>query len=192
MPRAKDVPIDLDIIEKSAKQFQDKDKFVLLSFLHDPFIPGLEDVLEILYRHEIKVNLLTKAARIQFTPAFELIVKNIETTKIGVSLTYEHMLSSHDYEPDTASPNERINNLKKAKQFGISTWVSLEPIITIYDALELIKRSSDFTDEYKIGILNHHKSNEDWSRLIEIKNLLDEKGKKYVFKKDCLKYLNGD
>ncbi len=190
MPKIKEVPIDYDTIEKSAKAFQDKDKFVLLSFLHDPFIPGLENVLEILYRHEIKVNLLTKSGAIHLHPAWDLIVKNRNKTKIGVSLTYNYMDDVSKYEPGTALPLTRIVNLYNAKQRAIETWVSLEPIITVDDTLKLIHRSLPYTGEYKIGILNHHKSTEDWSRLKEIKQLLDEKGKLYYFKKEARKFLD--
>lgn len=71
-------------------------------------------------------------------------------------ITYDG--SGHgDYDPDNL-----ISDLYSAKQIGIKTWASCEPVICVPPVLDFIKSCHNFIDTVKIGKLNYHTSFIDW------------------------------
>jgi len=94
------------------------------------------------------------------------------------------------YESNTASVLERIQVLEYVyKKIGLKTWVSLEPVFNAAQTLDLIDRTHEFVDLYKIGILNYHPDadNVDWDIFHECaEKKLIKLNKKYYFKKDLL------
>ena len=67
----------------------------------------------------------------------------------------------NDYEPDAVPDCDRLMMLSKAKEKGINTWVSCEPVIDIAGISGIIVHQ-DFIDLYRIGKLNYHKSDINW------------------------------
>ena len=57
-----------------------------------------------------------------------------------------------------------IADLCAAKQSGIKTWVSCEPVIYAGAVLEFIENCHDIIDKVKIGKLNYYPSNIDWKK----------------------------
>ena len=56
-----------------------------------------------------------------------------------------------------------FNDIFKAHQRGIKTWISFEPVIDPNSVLGLLLVVSDFVDKVKIGKLNYHKSDVNWA-----------------------------
>ena len=112
----------------------------------------------------------------------------------GATLTFLNKEDSLKWEPGAALPNERIAILKQAYKIGISTWVSLEPVIDPEQTLEIIRQTYEFVDLYKVGKLNYHPLAKmiDWHKfVVDVIRVLKEKKKHYDIKKDLLHYLYG-
>lgn len=168
---------------------------VLLSFTCDTYqdididMKLTREAIQILQGCNILVNILTKSGQ-NSERDFDLL--SSKKSKYGVTLTFLNDNNSVKYEPYTSLPQERIRTLKKAKQAGIQTWVSLEPVIDPQQSLEIIHKTHDFVDMFKIGKWNHDKkANEiNWKNFGNKAIALMEKyNKEYYIKKDLAKYL---
>ena len=70
---------------------------------------------------------------------------------VTISFVDEH-LRCH-WEPDAAPISKRAEALRLAKSEGLSTWVSVDPIIEADEALRVIRSLAPFVDVWKIGKL---------------------------------------
>ena len=81
--------------------------------------------------------------------------------------------------------------LKEAHSRGISTWVSLEPVIDHVQTLALIEATHEFVGHYGVGKINHKpgiEKNIDWPKFrADAEALLKKYGKSYQIKEDLLK-----
>lgn len=165
---------------------------VLLSFACDPY-PAIEhelcvtrNVLRVFRDFRVPFQVLTKAGdlpRRDFGLYFE-------GCRFAVTLTLLDEDMRKEWEPGAAPTEVRIENLREAKRAGISTWVSLEPVIDPEQTLELIKITAPFVDEFRIGKLNHLSSDIDWRAfLLRALALVERLGKRYLVKRDLLAYL---
>ena len=96
------------------------------------------------------------------------------------------------FEPYAGTLEDRINSLKKAKEMGIETWVSLEPVIFPEQALEVIDLTKDYTDHYKIGkVSNFYTGNHpDWRAFtLSAIEAIEKAGKTYYIKKSLQPYI---
>ncbi len=110
----------------------------------------------------------------------------------GQTLTCDNPQDSLAWEPGAAMPFDRIDNLKAAREKGIRTWVSLEPVIYVDQVFRLIEQTKEFIDVYKVGVLNYHPHSKtiDWPKFArEVKAKLESVGAKYYLKQDLQKYL---
>ena len=74
---------------------------------------------------------------------------------------------------------------------GIFTYVSLEPIWVPEQSLEIIDRTHEFVDHYKVGKLNYNvqQRSVDWNKCHkDIVARLESYDKDYYIKKDLLKF----
>jgi hypothetical protein len=74
-----------------------------------------------------------------------------------------------------------------AKEAGIHTWVSFEPVLDPEAVYRLLDQTSEFVDFYKVGKLNYHPLAQeiDWRRFMgEMEERLSRLGKPYYLKKD--------
>lgn len=185
-----------DVISKLSKQLE-KNTFngpVLLCFTCDPYQPingeyGLAgQALQLLKFYGIPVEILTKGGkRAEFD--FHLLGKN---DKVGATLTFISDADSLEWEPGAALPAERFAMLKKAKSMGIMTWASIEPVIDPEQSLEIIRRTHEYVDLFKVGTLNHHpRAREiDWHKFAtDAVRLLRELNCSYYIKNDLRRYL---
>ena len=70
---------------------------------------------------------------------------------------------------------------------GISTFVSLEPVWTADQALELIDQTYEFVDLFNVGKLNYNKQQKevDWKKFRhDVVEKFENYGQKYYIKKD--------
>jgi DNA repair photolyase len=165
---------------------------VTLSFMSDPFQPCEEQygiscaVVRALKKANIPVDILTKGGHRAESALPFLGVSDA----VGTTLTFSQADKCAEWEPGAAPPRERAAFLKAAKEAGIQTWVSIEPVIDTQESLECIRRTAEYVDKYKVGRLNHMTNTTDWRQFTQDAfALLTTLGKKYMFKHDLRPYL---
>lgn len=167
---------------------------VLLCFTCDPYQP-INDIHQltrhaiiILHGHGFNITILTKGGMRAF-PDFDLYQPGDE---FATTLTFLDEAKSRKWEPYAALPYDRINIIKKAYAMGIKTWVSLEPVIEPIETLEIIHRTHDFVDLYKVGTLNNHPYADtiDWPKFAkDAIAILEGYRCQYYIKKDLRRFL---
>lgn len=108
-------------------------------------------------------------------------------SEYGATLVFTDESLRSKIEPFAASTEERIESLKVAHKLGIFTYVSLEPVWTATQALELVDRTYEFVDFFKVGKLNYNKQQKevDWKRFrSDIMSKLKSYDKNFYIKKD--------
>ena len=72
--------------------------------------------------------------------------------------------------------------------YGISTWISFEPVIDAGSVLESLRNGASAVDKVKIGKLNYHKSDINWHDFgIEAEKICKERGINYYIKESLQK-----
>lgn len=170
-------------LEKEAPKYRGREIF--LSFYCDPYqkidteTKLTRAAIKILLKNNVHINILTKGG-MRSARDFDLLSQN--GSKYGATLTFLKVKDSIFHEPFAAFPQDRIEALKKAKQKGIRTWASLEPVIDPAQTIEIVETTKDFVDEYKVGRWNYAPMAEyiDWRKFL--KDIIK------VFKKYDLNY----
>ena len=184
---------DLKGLEREVERL-DKDKQVLLCFMGDPYC-HLESenmqtrkVLELFLDYQVPTAILTKGGK-RCLRDLDLFL-DFEAVKVGATLTLIEEKDSLDWESNAALPGDRIETLRILHEQGIMTWVSLEPVIDPEQTLDLIDRTHEFVDHYKVGKMNHYKSGIDWKTFgLQAIERLNEYGKDFYIKEDLAKYI---
>ena len=101
----------------------------------------------------VPCQVLTKRADWLNHPAVQNALSHPEFLRIGFSLT-----GCDEQEPGASPNDERIWAMQKLHQAGIPTWASIEPILDPQRSLDMVARTIDCCDHYKIGILSGKKS----------------------------------
>lgn len=180
-----------DLIEMSAAK--DKRR-VLLCFITDPYQKDYEfnkvtsEALTLFKAYNIPFQVLTKGG-MKAARDFYLYKKK---DAYATSLTFYDEKKSLEWEPKAATPTDRINSLKKAKEKGIETWVSFEPVIEPEETYKLFEASKKYVDFYKIGKINNYKDAEDieWKTFTKrIIKLCEDNNKKYYIKDSLKPYI---
>jgi len=156
-----------DVIErlrKEAPKYAHTDERLLLCFACDPYCP-LEATykitraaLEVFREFDIPFTVLSKGGTLAARD-FDLYGPN---DLYATTLTFLDWEIAVRYEPKAALPEDRIRALQFAKARGISTWVSLEPVINAEASIRIIEATHKFVDLYKIGKLNYQQNETDW------------------------------
>lgn len=175
-------------------------RHVLLSFVTDPYQPAEEQfnltrrAIEILHAANLGVAILTKGG-FRATRDFDLLDQG---DLFGTTLTFQDPKRSRSWEPGAANPIDRKLSLKDAKDRGISTWVSCEPVIDPAETLALIEECAPFVDVFKVGTLNYSRKlprdftppRIDWKNFAQnAVILLDRLGANYYIKKDLARHI---
>lgn len=157
-----------NIVEETRKQIEREGitgKTIHLCFTCDPY-PMLYDttttreIIKILKESGNHVQILTKGLGDR---DFDLLDSQ---DKYGITLTTGSNTKSAVYEPGAAHPTGRLVSLLTAKKRGISTWVSMEPVLD-ESVLDFLEFYSDAFDLVKIGKLNYHPSDINWKEFGE-------------------------
>lgn len=194
MPR-KDMArgLERDLMEMCAKR---DTREVLFSFVSDPFCCA-ESTHRLTRRaitlcgvYKVNHTVLTKGHYDLVSEYFEDMAK--WGTRLGVSLCWTNDKSRENWEPGASSVEERMRILKEAHQKGIKTWVSMEPVISPEQALDLIDLMHPYVDFWKVGKLNHLPEIEeqvDWERFYyDVIERLEWHKAEYYIKKDLAAY----
>ncbi|MBN1574528.1 MAG: hypothetical protein JW984_15130 [Deltaproteobacteria bacterium] len=186
-PRSKE-----DYLERLAhdiKRLPDHVPPILFSFTHDPYQPIEEELrlvrqsIRMLHAAGVPVMILTKFPHLAMRD-FDLLTPH---DWFGVTLTFNDPEKSKEWEPGADLPAERIRALREARRRGIQTWASLEPVIDLTETRELIRRTHEYVDLYRVGMLNYHKTPRpvNWPMAgIIIIRTLNFYNANYKFKKD--------
>ena len=194
----------LDELERDAARLARKNetRHVLLSFVTDPYqsveraFELTRRTIEILHNAGLAVAILTKGGFLA-SRDFDLLTHN---DCFGVTLTFLDPKRSREWEPGAALPTDRMQSLDAAKNRGISTWVSLEPVIDPAESLALIETTFPYVDVFKVGTLNYANKlppelqaqvkGIDWPKFArDVVKLLDDLGANYYIKRDLAKYI---
>jgi len=181
-------------LRKEAPSFAGTDKRVLLSFSTDPYQAANDrfgltrQVLTVLRDHDIPWQILTKGG-LRAVADFDLYGRR---DAFATTMTFIDRLRSVEFEPNAATPQERIAAIREAQVLDIETWVSLEPVIDPAESLAVIDATHDVVDLFKIGKLNHRTSTVDWRAFgIEAIARCEAYGVAYYVKDDLAKHLVG-
>ena len=180
----------LELLEKDAAELSGDPREVLFCFMTDPYQNDeaallTTQALEIMATFGCRAQVLTKGGMLA-SADFDLLKQY--NYKFGSSISFVNEHLRQEWEPGAATIDNRIEAVITAHDMGISTWVSIEPVLDPDEALRVIKRLKDYVDFWKVGKINHLLELErkiDWtSFLLNVTKLLKQSGAKYYIKKD--------
>ena len=183
----------IEAIEKDAPKYKGQE--ILLCFSCDPYSQIDEELqitrqaIKILKENDMTIRILTKGG-MRATRDFDLLEKGRDW--FGTTMTFWSEERSKKWEPQAATPKERLDVIKIAKLKGLKTWVSLEPVLCPDQTLEIIYKTHEFVDEYRIGKWNYDKRAKaiNWKDfLCQATGLLKSYNKEYKIKEDLKIYL---
>ena len=171
------------------------DSAVLFCFMCDAYQPMEKETglarrcLELFVKYAVPVQVLTKGTDIAIRD-FDLLETSLENM-FAVTLTHRDSEVLSRIEPRASSYQSRVSALKLAKERGIFTWVSLEPVVKVEETLQIIEEVHPYVDHFKVGKLNHDPLQKriDWSDFKKRAIAILEKHKKsYYIKRDLSVY----
>jgi DNA repair photolyase len=178
--------------EDDCKSLKNFDSQVLFCFMTDAYNSKEKELgltracLEIALKYKIPISILTKSKLI--LRDIDLFKKFQGNIKIGCTLTFDNEKDSRAWEPEACNPNDRIEILKKCKENKIKTWASFEPVIIPDQSINMILRSLDYVDLFKIGKINNFEGIDkkiDWNDFLNrVINILRDNKKPFYVKKD--------
>jgi len=187
-------PNIIEKFRKDAERLNGDPREILFCFMSDPYQNDestmiMGELLLIAQENKLKIQILTKAGS-RAIKHFPLLEKN--NWKFGSTISFCSELMREHWEPGAPSIASRIEAVKMAHEEGISTWVSVEPVITAGGALEVMHELIGYVDLWKVGKLNHFPEFEkdvDWRKFLkDTRHILN--GENVYIKKDLLKYEN--
>jgi DNA repair photolyase len=171
----------LELLDSELPKLKDKIDNIHLCFMTDPFMNGKSEIIKMsieairkINSYGVKCTVLTKG------------VLPIELSNLDKSNTYGITLISLDekfrkrMEPFSAPYLSRIDGLKKLKDKGCNTWVSIEPYPTpniIEQNISLILEEIEFVDKIIFGRLNYNKQVAEYG---DEKNFFNNMAKKVI------------
>lgn len=169
----------IDALEKQLASGKFEGETVHLCFTCDPFpsctdVSTTRQVIRMLKDAGAHVQVLTK------NPTLAGWNEDLydKWDMIGTTITG----AGEDIEPFSEPEELRLGAIQAAKKLGFGTWVSCEPVYDPEVIFDLI-REGDYIDMFKIGKLNHRKSDIDWAAFgHEAERLCIEYGRNYVIK----------
>jgi len=183
-----------NIVEEVKKQLdkeQIADKLIHLCFTCDPYPTGYDttptrEVIKAIKAAGNHVQILTKNAAAASLD-FDLLDNN---DWFGVTVTGPSG-DSKKHEPNATDPQNRLFMLAVARNRGIKTWVSFEPVLNAEWVLSCIAAHGEIFDRIKIGKLNYHPSDINWKEFgIEAERICKERGLDYYIKDSLRKEMN--
>lgn len=164
----------LELLDKEIPIYKNEIEFVHLSFTTDPFMydiinkrvyPHIKtltlQIIEKLNKSGIKVTVLTKGT---YPEELTDAAKYSKENEYGITIVSLDEKFKKEFEPYSASFEERIKSLKFLHDAGLKTWVSIEPYPTpnilpgsnAGQDLEKILKKISFVDKIIFGKLNYN------------------------------------
>lgn len=185
----------LDLLARDGRKYRQHGitEQVMLSFTTDPYHPTdntlTRNVLKSLASHGLGFCTLTKGGK-RALRDIDLFRPNRDA--FASTLTSTDDAFSQKWERGAALPQDRMDTLRAFHDAGIFTWVSLEPTLDCESSIDIVRRTHEYVDLFKIGRANYlpMTNNTDWEsythRMIELCNDL---GVRHYIKKDLQQYL---
>ena len=182
----------ISLFEKDAQALTGDSRRILFSFLSDPYQP-LErkerltrQALEIVRRYRLKSQILTKGCADLISE--DIPIMRQAKTQLGITVCFTDDSLRQQWEPHAAPIEDRFRILQEAHDAKVFTWVSLEPVIDPEQALAVIEKATSYVDFWKVGKLNHMKSEEDkvnWQKFkTDVESLLVRLKSNFYIKDD--------
>lgn len=154
-----------DIVGKLRRQLEREQitgKLVHLCFTCDPYPTGYDttttrEVIRVLKDYENHVQILTKG---DGSRDFDLLDGE---DWYGVTVSCWNGTAG-EKEPGALAPSVRFEIAARAKEAGIKTWVSFEPVLDAGLILRTIPSIRFMFDKVKIGKLNYYPSDINWAQ----------------------------
>lgn len=151
----------LEILNKEIPRFKEKINSVHLCFTSDPFMYGYDEVSDMsikiikkLNAEGIKCTVLTKG----ILP--KELAQLSSNNEYGITLVSLSEDFRKEYEPNSATFDERIQSLRTLHELGCKTWVSIEPYPTpnfIEQNIIDILNEVSFCDKIIFGRIHYNK-----------------------------------
>jgi DNA repair photolyase len=165
----------------------------MLSFTTDPYHPFdtslTRETLEVLIEHGLDFCTLTKGGQRALR---DIDLFRPDRDAFASSLTFLDPAASLKWERGAALPEDRIRTLERFRSKGMFTWVSLEPVIDVDQTLEIIRRTHEFVNLFKVGRVNHTTltTRINWQSFTErALDVLAQTGAEHYIKKDLQPFL---
>ena len=178
-------------VRKDAERLRGDEREILMSIVSDPYQPAdhesknTRNAIKILIENDLTFTILTKGGT-RAVRDFDLL-QGYEKARFGSTLIFTQQKYADICEPNAPTIKNRIEAIKEANKRGISTWVSLEPVIDPNQALELIWELHPIVGHWKVGKLNYNKEIErqvDWLAFRDdVAELLESLNASYYIKK---------
>lgn len=179
-----------DIVNEVVKQLEREnitEKLIHLCFTCDPYPLGVDSIatrqiIQALKATKNHVQILTKNG-IGATRDLDLFDKNdwIGVTYAGYNTS---PVIPPQQEPNAGWVIDRFRLLVLAKQQGIKTWVSCEPVLNTEKIYKIIE-TGEYIDLFKIGKLNHYPSDINWGEFgRKCEELCQKHNRNYYIKED--------
>ncbi len=171
---AKAPTVRKDIVKQFAKE---ADKMagnpteILFCFMCDPYQSDetahvMGQIYKLAEFHDLNLSVLTKAG-CRAKQHFVFFLRN--RWKFGSTVSFLSEQLREEWEPGAPSIQSRIQAVEEAHATGITTWVSIEPVVDAEEAMKVMGRLKGHVDLWKVGKLNHHTDVErriDWKRFL--------------------------
>lgn len=170
-----------NIVEEVKKQIEREGitgKLIHLCFTCDPYPKGYDssstrDIIKILKAASNHVQILTKNSEDAMRD-FDLLDSD---DWFGITL------DGTDDNPHASSEGERVWAIVEAHKKGINTWISFEPVVNANRIFDLILENAPVVNKIKIGKLNYHPSDIDWTNFgRKVEALCNDLGLDYYIK----------
>ena len=144
-------------IHELNSELQDFDKQILVSPYCDPYsgtgkrLTRTRLTLKALHNNGIPTVVLTKSGCTALKDA-DVFRSFGDRLKFGTTLLTCDEKLSKEIEGNSASVIDRIATLGELHQQGIKTFVALIPVLSAEDALDVVERTLEYSDEYFIGL----------------------------------------
>jgi DNA repair photolyase len=191
-----DVRVRKDLMPSLEKQLASgayKDKLIHLCFTCDPYpiehdTTATREIIKTLKAAGNHVQILTKNG-IGAQRDFDLL-----DSEDWFGVTYAGYKTNPVVppreEPNAGWPIDRFRALVLAKNKGIHTWVSCEPVLDAEAIYRLIE-TGEYIDRFKIGKLNYYPSDINWAEFgREAERLCKGLGRNYYIKEDLRQEMN--
>lgn len=175
----------VEAVRKQLTGMRGQGQKIMLCFTCDPYPIGVDssvtrEVIQAIKESGNHVQILTKGNG-DAQRDLDLLDSN---DSFGVTLSGDY---DEIYEKGAAYEGQRVINITAAHVRGVPTWVSCEPVINPR-AIEDFIVDLDFVGLWRIGKMNHRKSNIDWRQFgIDIEALCKRLGRNYYIKEDLRK-----
>jgi DNA repair photolyase len=177
-------------VKRQLEQDQITGKRIHLCFACDPYPAGIDttvtrEIIQVIKESGNHVQILTKGGSSALRD-FDLLDSNdmFGVTYTGGSTVQKHIAPTPLEEPNAAPNLERLATLQTARDRGLNTWVSCEPVLVPSGVLDLI-RVADYIDIFKIGKLNYAHSDIEWGSFGRAcEQLCKAYGRNYYIKED--------